>query len=631
MFASQAARRGYAVVGFTARLSGRRSRQTATAALWVAVAFAGAAPVGKWALAAPRNEERAAELVRNALEAEIADDGGERQRTLAKAVEVAPDYAPARWNQGFVERDGKWTHFAEAKLPPGETVALEDYRRVRGTYADRADAQLELADWCHRHGLKDQERAHLSRSLDLNPNQPAVRLRLGMVYVDGSWLTRREIQDARTRGRLAVIDLKHWRPRCEKLRAAIARPAGRQYELALEQIRALREPGAILALETVVAPASDDAGLAVVDALGEMKLPESDLALARLAAFSDSDDVVDAAKARLKQRPVYNFIPAMLAALVSPGGEQTAIFVGRGGRLLFRQAFFHEGADRKHLTVFDNAYGIVGYGKSRDRGDAELLASELGSAAVAGRSRIVSAENRQFERLNERICKTLRDVTGQKLNADPQAWWKWWGEFNETVVQGEKQLETAYFAEYLAVLSAAPIRPHASCLVAGTPIWTDRGAVAVEKMKVGDRVLAQDPDTGELAYKLVLRTTVREHSGTITIGLPGGKQIIASGGHPFWVAGSGWINARHLKVGMLLHGVEGATVIESVEIGDEANQTVYNLVVEDFHDYFAGEGHLLLHDITPRGPVRGPLPGMADAKQPGKPAPRSQAAAEQRK
>jgi len=580
---------------------------------WAAAAvLAGALGAAAGVTAAERTEKEAAELVRAGLAAEVAGNRDERERALSKAVELAPDYAPARWNRGFVERDGKWANFAEPDAPPGEAAALEQYRRLRGTYADRADAQLELADWCHRRELKDQEHVHLSRSLELNPNQPAVRLRLGMVFSDGVWLTREEARQARERGRQAVSDLRHWAPRCEKMRSAAARLTGRQREAALEQIHSLRDPAAITALETIVAPSSDDAGLAVVEALAEMNRPEADIALARLASFSRSEDVADAAKARLKKRPLYHFVPAMLGSLVAPTGEQTTIVYGGGyGRLLFRQTFMHERVDRKQLAVFDDAYEFYRFVRPRHGGllpQEQLIASELGSATAAGRSRIINAENRKFERTNERICETLSDVTGQTLKADPREWWKWWNDFTETVVLGEKPLDVLYAEENVAFLSPQPF--HCACLVAGTPIWTDRGAVAVEKMQVGDRVLAQDPDTGELTYKLVLRTTIREHSGTITVGLPGGKQLIASGGHPFWVAGPGWVNARHLKAGMLLHGVDGATEIESVEIDDEANQTVFNLVVEDFHDYFAGDGHLLLHDITPRGLTRGPLPGL---------------------
>ncbi|HUY90399.1 MAG TPA: polymorphic toxin-type HINT domain-containing protein [Pirellulales bacterium] len=598
--------------------------QSVAAVLAAGAIVASAVLAGVAAAAAPHAEQQAAELVRQGLKAEVDGNLPERKRALSQAVELAPDYAPARWNQGFVQRDGKWANFAESHIPPGDAAALEEYRRLRGTYADRADAQLELADWCHRRGLKDQERAHLSRSLELNPNQPALRSRLGMVFVEGNWLSQQEAREARERGRQALADLRHWAPRCEKLRSAAARLTGRQREAALEQIRSLRDPAAITALETIVAPANDDAGLAVVEALAEMQRPEADIALARLASFSSSEEVADAAKAKLKKRPLYNFVPSMLGSLVAPGGEQTTIVYSRNGRLLFRQTFMHEGVDRKHLAVFDNAYQFIRFGRLarseaiRPRGDELLAASELGSAAVAGRSRLMEAQNRQFERTNERICKTLNDVTGRKLSANPREWWKWWNDFTETLVKGKKQLEMVYAGEELPILSMPTLSVppiHCNCLVAGTPIWTDRGAVAVDKMQVGDRVLAQDPDTGELAYKLVLRTTVREHSGTITIGLPGGGQIIASGGHPFWVARNGWVNARHLKAGMLLHGVDGATEIESVEIDDQANVTVFNLVVEDFHDYFAGEGHLLLHDITPRGPVRGPLPGLEDVPQ----------------
>ena len=66
---------------------------------------------------------------------------------------------------------------------------------------------------------------------------------------------------------------------------------------------------------------------------------------------------------------------------------------------------------------------------------------------------------------------------------------------------------------------------------------------------------------------------------------------------------------------MRVHGVEGASTIDSVKVDNHANQSVYNLVVEDFHDYFAGKSRLLLHDTTPREPTRGPLPGLEETPQ----------------
>lgn len=435
-----------------------------------------------------------------------------------------------------------------------------------------------------------------------------------MVFVDGVWLSRNEVREAKARGKQALKDLKRWAPRVERLRAALNRPAGRWRVLALEQIRKLRDPSAILALETILAPADEDGALAVVDALGEMRVPEAAVALARLAAFSDSADVVEAAVERLKLQPMHNFIPAMLGSLVSPGGIQTSVIVGRNGSMLFRQAYVLENADIKAVAVFDNAYPhldvnyIIDF-RFRGSGDTSLLASELGSAVVANRARTLEAQNRRFERCNERICKALRAITGRQLDANPAEWWKWWNELNEIALEGEKRTMVSYVAEQLPLLGPPTLHP--SCLVAGTPIQSDRGAVAVEEMQVGDLVLAQDPASGELVYKPVLRTTVREKAALVHITLPNEK-IVASGGHPFWVAGRGWVNARRLERGMLLHGVDGAVPVEAVRIDEQGNEPVYNLVVEDFHDYFAGDAHLLLHDTTPREPTRGPLPGMED-------------------
>ena len=42
--------------------------------------------------------------------------------------------------------------------------------------------------------------------------------------------------------------------------------------------------------------------------------------------------------------------------------------------------------------------------------------------------------------------------------------------------------------------------------VAGTLVHTDRGLVRIEKIRVGDMVLSQPEETGELTHKRVLRT-----------------------------------------------------------------------------------------------------------------------------
>ncbi|HTN76086.1 MAG TPA: polymorphic toxin-type HINT domain-containing protein, partial [Pirellulaceae bacterium] len=149
------------------------------------------------------------------------------------------------------------------------------------------------------------------------------------------------------------------------------------------------------------------------------------------------------------------------------------------------------------------------------------------------------------------------------------------------------------------------------CLAAGTPVWTSAGQIAVERVQVGDLVLSQNIETGELTYKPVLKTTVRPAGQLVRIEAGYDEHIETSGGHPFWVSGAGWVKARELKSGMLLHTPTQSLAISRVEQG--AHAKTYNLVVADFHTYFAGEMRLLSHDNTVRRSTDILVPGLATA------------------
>ena len=63
-----------------------------------------------------------------------------------------------------------------------------------------------------------------------------------------------------------------------------------------------------------------------------------------------------------------------------------------------------------------------------------------------------------------------------------------------------------------------------------------------------DEELSKDETTGELAFKAVVRTTVRPKSQLVGIKF-GGEWIVCSQGHPIWVSGEGWTKAEDLENG----------------------------------------------------------------------------------
>jgi hypothetical protein len=146
------------------------------------------------------------------------------------------------------------------------------------------------------------------------------------------------------------------------------------------------------------------------------------------------------------------------------------------------------------------------------------------------------------------------------------------------------------------------------CLAAGTQVWTEMGYKAIETIKIGDRVLSQNVDTGELMYKPVLRTTVRASGPLVRLEIDG-QYIRTSGGHEFWVAGDGWAKSRNLKSGAVLTALGAPVVLSSAQIDGEGK--TFNLVVADFNTYFAGKSRVLCHDNTLRAPTKSVVPGLA--------------------
>ncbi|MFE0732813.1 polymorphic toxin-type HINT domain-containing protein [Streptomyces antibioticus] len=146
------------------------------------------------------------------------------------------------------------------------------------------------------------------------------------------------------------------------------------------------------------------------------------------------------------------------------------------------------------------------------------------------------------------------------------------------------------------------------CFLAGTKVLlADKSSKNIEDIKVGDEVLATDPETGETGARTVTRLIVTEHDkhfNELTIKTPDGpRKLTATHEHPFWVPGLGqWVAAQDLGVGATLRTDDGATVsILANRAYDEYART-YNLTVEGLHTYYvlAGQTPVLVHNSNCR-------------------------------
>ena len=148
-----------------------------------------------------------------------------------------------------------------------------------------------------------------------------------------------------------------------------------------------------------------------------------------------------------------------------------------------------------------------------------------------------------------------------------------------------------------------------ACFTAGTPVYTENGFTAIEKVKVGDKVHAYNPETGEKGLKQVNHIFVRETEELVKLNV--GKAIIeTTPTHPFWVVGNGWVHAGNLQTDdrILLYTGEETKVEEVDILSLNEPVKVYNFEVKDWHTYFVSEKNVLVHNacwVEPPGNGKG--------------------------
>lgn len=144
--------------------------------------------------------------------------------------------------------------------------------------------------------------------------------------------------------------------------------------------------------------------------------------------------------------------------------------------------------------------------------------------------------------------------------------------------------------------------------VSGTEVLLANGTTKpIEKLKIGDEVLATDPKTGKTTVKKVTAEIKGEglkHLVKITLRTDGKKHgktgsVTATDGHPFWVPElQEWVDATDLQPGQWLRTSAG-TRVQITAVGRWTQQSaVHNLTVTDLHTYYvlAGGTPVLVHN-----------------------------------
>ncbi len=564
-----------------------------------------------WSKAGVRDTE-AGNLVHQALAAEVDGQPEQRAKLLHAALQVSPDFASAHWHSGDVRVGKKWLPVRDAAELANRQGIVEQYRQRRDDGHNTVRDHLEMADWCAAHGLQEEERCHLLYALQLDPNARGAIGRLGLIRQQGQIMTRDQLQAQFEQTRQTARSLGKLKPILAQIRTGLRSTNPLRRGDALDKLQGIREPAAIADLENILAGSDTKAVHAAIAALDAMPQQASTNLLIRLAIYAQDATVRREAAEALQSRSLFSYVPTMMAALESPIEVNFESFLHNGASG-HRLTLYQPGPlrDRAFISTATPSRSVevtfhlrLGYVDAKNHGEPDTSYQDQIIAAQA------EHHNALFAELNQHTTEALATATRHNAGTEPVDWWNWWMDYNEIYRPPYKPVET----QTRNVQTAGRVRYHynySSCFVAGTPVWTSTGPMPIQEIRPGDCVLAQHPDTGELAYKAVIATTTRPVSPLVEIQV-GSDVIRATRGHPFWVSGVGWQMAKQLQAGQLLHTTSGGKSIDRIE--NRGRAPCFNLVVADNHSYFVGNEQILVHDNLLRDVTTATVPGLVAEK-----------------
>lgn len=581
--------------------------------------------IAHWAEAANKPQSSTSSMeAQELLQLEVTTKNSAFDRREALKPSVRPESADDAvwWLAGYLRSGKNWKRLEDSTVQGDEVRRLRDYSEHRTGLLPRPHGQVELANWCRKNGFLDQERVHLLQALsrqDSTINFDAACQRLGCKNVNGTWVSPQERREADEITAEIERSHKQWSTRFRSI-TELLDGSPKQRTLAESQMAEITQGSAVPALLSAFCLSNQSSAELGVRTLGQIPDYQASRALAGQAVFSPWRSVRVKAIELLKERKLEEFVPDLLLLLSKPIRTRLNVSNPIPAEALNQpQAILNVRMNWDYVWIEESRDTIrVGIRRLFPVTVPALMAANQSPAArndylstailelSEQTSQLNDVANRLNEgrlEMNERVTDVLSKGTGEPSASDPNVWWNWWLVFSNMNPQTSKPV--VIVDERIRQPSVATGH---SCLVAGTPVWTERGLKSIETILPGDRVLSKDISSGELTYKPVLVSTVREPTPVQQFSV-GEETIVASPGHHFWVSGDGWTKVRKLAPEQPLHTATGMQRILSVDDQGQVEK-VYNLVVADFHTYFVGKSMILSHDVLQPRLTNVKVPGL---------------------
>lgn len=293
--------------------------------------------------------EHASDLVHEALNAEAKGDLTLRKQLLDQSESIAT-LPVNQWHRGMV-RDprGQWIDVAEMICQVPDDRRIVSYEQQRASTPATLEGQWNLAAWCAGKGMWDQARSHLNQILAMDYDNRLARTALGYRRVNREWVSPSELEKYQHETQAAQKSFA----RHGRTVRAIAKQLSSKNEAArqrgMDSIAELTDPDLVSVIESVFHPRRELSS-AAIQWLASIGSPSSSLGLSKYALFNDHPQIRALAVERLKDCPLHDFVPNLLAMMATPIRSSMApSFDGRGNLVGYAQSFSQEKFDSTDL------------------------------------------------------------------------------------------------------------------------------------------------------------------------------------------------------------------------------------------------------------------------------------------